>query len=298
MTRLPPLNSLRVFECVARNGQLAAAAAELNITIGAVSHQLRVLQEQMGVDLFEKRGRRLVVTDRGALLQRRIGKALEGLSEGVREAVSQGLAEAMTLRLSLPPELTASWLSPRLFRFMDEHPWLRLHVESATTFEQLDWRQTDAAIIYGNPPWPGYWWRMLHGVRLMPVCSPQLLRGSRGIRHTGDIVQHRLLHEDDGSEWRRWLAQARVPWPGDSDVYFRDFGVLLQAARDGEGVALVDDIIAARDLDEGRLVQPVTLSVPAAKNYHLVCREEKLRDRGVSHFVDWLIAQVSPADTV
>lgn len=298
MTRLPPLNSLRVFECVARNGQLAAAAAELNITIGAVSHQLRVLQEQMGVDLFEKRGRRLVVTDRGALLQRRIGKALEGLSEGVREAVSQGLAEAMTLRLSLPPELTASWLSPRLFQFMDEHPWLRLHVESATTFEQLDWRQTDAAIIYGNPPWPGYWWRMLHGVRLMPVCSPQLLRGSRGIRHPGDIVQHRLLHEDDGSEWRRWLAQARVPWPGNSDVYFRDFGVLLQAARDGEGVALVDDIIAARDLDEGRLVQPVTLSVPAAKNYHLICREEKLRDRGVSHFVDWLIAQVSPADTV
>lgn len=294
MAKLPPLNSLRVFESVARHGQLSAASAELNITIGAVSHQLRTLREQLGVDLFAKRGRRLVVTDRGAILQRTISKALAGISEGLKEAINDAemQSQSMTLRLALPPELTASWMSPRLFRFMDDNPYLRLDVSAAIRFDDVDWRTTDAAIIYGNPPWPGFWWRMLHGIRLMPVCSPQLLRGPNAIRQPSDVVAHRLLHEDDGSEWRRWLAQARVPYPGDADVYFKDFGVILQAARDGEGVALVDDVIAARDLDEGRLVQPLSLSVPAAKNYHILCLEENLSSRGISQFVDWLIEQV------
>lgn len=299
MTRLPPLNSLRVFECVARHGQLAAASAELNITIGAVSHQLRSLQDQLGVELFEKQGRRLVVTERGRLLERKVSKAMSGLSEAVQEVLIADPQDqhSLTLRLSLPPLLTATWLSPRLFRFMDEYPHLRLRVASATQFDELDWRQIDAAIIYGNPPWPGYWWRMLHGIKLVPVCSPQLLRGTNAIRQPADIVNHRLLHEDDGSEWRRWLAQARVPYPGDADIQFADFGVVLQAARDGQGVALVDDIIAARDLDEGRLVQPVSLAVPAAKNYHVLCLEENLAKQGISQLIDWLIAQATVANT-
>jgi LysR family glycine cleavage system transcriptional activator len=109
------------------------------------------------------------------------------------------------------------------------------------------------------------------------------------------VVAHRLLHEDDGSEWRRWLAQARVAYhPGDQDISFNDFGMILQAARDGQGVALVDDVISSRDLDEGRLVQPLSLNVPASKNYHCICTEENLSNPAIGSLVDWLVEQSQP----
>ena len=293
MAVLPPLHSLRVFESAARLGHLSAAAAELHITIGAVSHQLRVLQDQLGLRLFEKRGRRLVLTQRGRILQHSVAGAMAGIGSGIREISNsdENIAQGTVLHLSLPPVLSQTWLSGRLFRFLADNPHIRVQADFAAEFEGIDWRKTEAAIVYGNPPWPGFWWRMLHGIQLTPVCSPQLLRGAKAIRTPSDVVAHRLLHEDDGSEWRRWLAQARVPYPGEPDVYFADFGMILQAARDGYGVALVDDVIALRDLDEGRLVQPIALSVPAAKNYHCICLEENLKNPAIGMFIDWLIEQ-------
>ena len=293
MTAMPPLHSLRVFESVARLGHLSAAAAELAITAGAVSHQLRSLQDHLCLPLFEKRGRRLVLTRKGRALQTAISGAMAGISAGIKEITTdtENVAPDTVLHVSLPPVLAQTWLSIKLFRLMAEHPHLRFSVEFAAEFEAIDWRRTDVAIVYGNPPWIGFWWYMLHGVQLTPVCSPQLLRGPSAIRSPSDVVSHRLLHEDDGSEWRRWLARARVPYPGEPDVYFKDFGMILQAARDGHGVALVDDVIASRDLDEGRLVQPVTLSVPAAKNYHCICLEDSLKAPAVDLFVSWLVAE-------
>ena len=290
---IPPLHSLKVFESVARLGHLSAAAAELHITIGAVSHQLRVLQDHLGLPLFEKRGRRLVLTQRGRVLQNSVSGAMAGIGAGIREVLTYDEAAdpETVLQVSLPPVLSQTWLSGRIFGFLAENPGIRLRADFSVAFSTIDWRKTDAAIVYGHPPWPGFWWRMLHGIQLTPVCSPQLLRGPRAIRSPADIVAHRLLHEDDGSEWRRWLAQARVPYPGEPDVYFDDFGMVLQAARDGHGVALVDDVIASRDLDEGRLVQPVALSVPAAKNYHCLCIEDNLRNPAIGRFIDWLVEQ-------
>lgn len=296
MVGLPSLHALRVFESVARLGHLGAASAELHITTGAVSHQLRLLQEQLNVNLFEKKGRRLALTAKGEHLQKCMARALLGIGDGVRDIRADKLevTKETTLRVSLPPTLSATWLSPRLFQFLTDHRHIRLRVDAKSYFEEVDWKRTDAAIVYGNPPWPGFWWRMLHGIRLTPVCSPQLLRGPNAIRTAADVVAHRLLHEDDGSEWKRWLAAARVSYPGDPDVLFVDFGMVLQAARDGQGVALVDDVLSSRDLDEGTLVQPLSLSVPAEKNYHVVCTEEKLADPSLSSFVEWLIEQSLP----
>ena len=297
MSLVPPLHALRVFESVSRLGNLGAAAAELHITVGAVSHQLRSLQEKLEVRLFEKLGRRLVLTRRGKQLQQVVSAAIASIGAGIRDLSSndEGLAKSAVLNLSLPPTLTQTWMSGRIFRFLEENPSVRLNVQFSGRFEAVDWRRTDAAVVYGNPPWPGYWWHMLHGILLTPVCSPQMLRGRLGIRSPADIVCHRLLHEDDGSEWKRWLAQARVPYPGEPDVYFADFGMIMQAARDGHGVALVDDVIASRDLDEGRLVQPISLSVPAAKNYHVICPEQNLKVPAIRLFVDWLVGEVDGA---
>jgi LysR family glycine cleavage system transcriptional activator len=173
---MPPASphALKVFESVARLGNLSSAAVELHIAVGAVSHQLRTLQDTLGVRLFEKQGRRLIVTRRGALLQQVVFKPITSIETGLRDLSSgddkpQGIA---TLKLCLPLVLAPTWLSSRLFQFLEDNHRLRLKIDFSVRFETVDWKRTDVAIVYGNPPWQGFWWRMLHGVRLTPVCSP------------------------------------------------------------------------------------------------------------------------------
>ncbi|MEO5757456.1 MAG: LysR substrate-binding domain-containing protein [Mesorhizobium sp.] len=292
---LPSLHSLRTFESVARLGNIAAAAAELHVTPGAVSQQLRALQLSLGLDLFEKQGRRQVLTERGTALQKSVAMAMRQISGSIRDisANAYSAATKATLRVSVPSVFATTWLATRIFRFLDENQDIRMQMLTAVRFEEVDWRKVDVAIVYGNPPWPGFWWRLLQSLPMTPVCSPQLLRGPHAIREPRDLLHHRLLHEDDGSQWRRWLNEARVPHFVESDIYFDNFAMVLQAARDGHGVALTSGIISFRDLDEGRLVQPLTLNVPSAPQYHCICREEGLENPLIGRFVDWLVDQAS-----
>ena len=287
---LPPLHALRVFESVARLGNLGAAAAELHVTPGAVSQQLRALQTARGVELLQKRGRQLALTPGGLRLQRSVASAMDAIQTGIRQVEAHRYDEASrrVLTISIPQVYGVAWLATRLFNFMAENPNIQLNVVTSGQFQSVDWRRTDVAVIYGVPPWPGFWWRLLHGIRMTPVCSPQLLRGPNAIRQPSDLAFHRLLHEDDGSQWRRWQAEAGIAYGGEADVYFEDFGIVLQAARDGFGVALSDEVVSARDLDEGRLVQPLTLSVPAIHNYYCICAEAKHDLPEIGYFVNWL----------
>jgi LysR family transcriptional regulator, glycine cleavage system transcriptional activator len=288
-----PLHAFRVFEAVARLGHVGAAAAELHITPGAVSQQIRNVQRTLGIELFEKRGRRLALTEKGAMLQRSVATAMQGITEGVRQIQvdSQAAPIQTTLTISIPLNFGISWLATRLFAFMVANKHLKLHVLTTRPQNSVDWRRADVAVVYGNPPWPGFWSRMLHDVNITPVCSPQLLRGPHAIRTPADIAHHRLLHEDDGEQWRQWLLAAGVPYPGDTDVYFDDFGIVLQAARDGFGVALSDETTSSRDLDEGRLVQPIPFGIRSARDYHCLCREESLANPQIVGFIEWLVSQ-------
>jgi LysR family glycine cleavage system transcriptional activator len=276
---------------------MGAAAAELHVTPGAVSQQIRSLQASLGVELFEKRGRQLVLTEHGSILQRSVGKAMEVIAGGVLEVATQKSADITksVLTIAVPQVHGVAWLVTRLFGFMADNRNFTLKVVTSRHFNSTDWRKVDVAVIYGVPPWPGFWWRLLHGIHMTPVCSPQLLRGPHAIRQIGDLAHHRLLHEDDGSQWRRYQAAAGGKYVGFSDVYFDDFGIVLQAARDGYGVALSDEIVSARDLDEGKLIQPLTLTVPAMHNYYCLCAEAKRARPDVSYFIDWLIDQASKA---
>lgn len=292
---LPSLHSLRTFESVSRLGSIAAAAAELHVTSGAVSQQLRALQLSLGLDLFEKHGRRLVLTDRGTALQKSVGIAMQQISGSIHEisADAYSAAAKATLTVSVPSVFGTTWLAARIFRFLDANPGIRVRMRTAVGFEEVDWREIDVAIVYSKPPWTGFWWRLLHSIYAAPVCSPQLLRGPNAIREPRDVLKHRLLHEDDGDQWRRWLTEARVPRSVEPDIYFDNFAMVLQAARDGHGVALTNDIISFRDLDEGRLVQPLTLSVASSRSYYCICHEEGLANPVIGRFVDWLVGQAS-----
>ena len=292
---VPSLHSLRAFESVSRLGNIAAAAAELHVTPGAISQQLRALQLSLGIDLFRKSGRRLVLTERGATLQKSVGMAMHQIAESIRDISANAYATTARaeLRVSAPSVFGTTWLAARIFQFLDANQDIRMQMLTAVAFEDLDWRKVDVAIVYGSPPWPGFSWQLLHNMHAAPVCSPQLLRGPHGIREPRDVLHHRLLHEDDGSQWRQWLMQARVPHTVQSDIYFDNFAMVLQAARDGHGVALTNDIISFRDLDEGRLVQPLTLFTPAARNYYCICHEEGLANPVIGRFVDWLVDQAT-----
>jgi LysR family glycine cleavage system transcriptional activator len=264
------------------------------VTPGAVSQQIRSLQVTLGVDLFQKRGRQLALTPSGSQLQRSVASAMDAIHTGVRQLSAHKYGTAkQTLTISIPQVHGVTWLATRLFTFMAESPNFQLKVITSSHFHGVDWRKTDVAIVYGMPPWPGFWWRLLHGIHMTPVCSPQLLRGPNAIRQPSDLAYHRLLHEDNGSQWRRWQAEAGIPYAGDSDVHFDDFGIVLQAARDGFGVALSDEVVSARDLDEGRLVQPLRLSVPALHNYYCICAEAKRETAEVGYFIDWLIEEAA-----
>ncbi|MCY1274236.1 Glycine cleavage system transcriptional activator [compost metagenome] len=292
---LPPLNAFRVFETVARLGHVGAAAAELHVTPGAVSQQIRSLQSSLGVELFTRQGRHLVLTQAGLTLHGAVARGMREIGEGVRQVVSelQQAAPPLLLTISTEPVFGASWLLPRLFAFRAEHPHIRLRVISAARAAEVDWKKADIALLYDAPPWDGLWWRPLRSLHMFPVCCPQLLHGPNGLRQPADLVHHRLLHEDDGTLWRRWLVEARVPYPGDADVHIESFGIALQAARDGYGVALSDEFNSYRDLEEGRLVRPFALKVPAGLDYYCLSLEERRNVPEVAQLIDWLMDQAA-----
>lgn len=287
---LPPLNSFRVFESVARLGSLSAAAVELHVTSGAISQQVKALQESLGVELFSKRGRQLVLTERGKALQKSVANAMGEIEGAVQLLQDPSIDpdQITEVTLSIPPVHGVTWLATHLFTYMEANKHIKLNVITAASFTDVDWRRADVAVVYGVPPWSGFWWRLLHGIRMTPVCSPQLLRGPNGIRSIADLAKHRLLHEDDGSQWKQWLAEARLSRSDPSDMYFDDFGMVLQAARDGFGVALSDEVVSSRDLDDGRLIQPLTLTVPALHNYYCLCAEGKRERPEVNNLIEWL----------
>lgn len=176
---------------------------------------------------------------------------MDALTKGIQDVAVEKSAniERSVLTISMSQIHGVSWLATRLFDFMEDNRNITLRVVTGSRFAAVDWRKTDVAVIYGVPPWPGFWWKLLHGIRLTPVCSPQLLRGPTAIRQLSDLSYHRLLHEDDGLQWRRYQAAAGGNYVGLSDVYFDDFGIVLQAARDGYGVALSDEIVSERNLN-------------------------------------------------
>lgn len=295
---LPPLHSFKVFESVARMGSLAAAAVELHVTTGAVSQQIKVLQAHLGVALFTKRGRQLVLTVHGRQLQQRVANAMGEINEAV-DALRSGItpeSETVEITLSIPPTEGIEWLTVPLLRFMEESRSVRVTVVTAATMPQVNWRHADVAVVYGVPPWQGFWWRLLHGIQMTPVCSPHYLREPHAIREVADLIQHRLLHEDNGGQWKRWLAEVGCSAGGAEDVHFEDFGMVLQAAREGFGVALSDETVSARDLDEGRLVRPLPISVRASHNYYVACPESARERPEIRAFIDLLLAEVGPTN--
>ncbi|GLQ06257.1 transcriptional regulator GcvA [Sneathiella chinensis] len=291
--RLPPLNALRVFEAAARCLSFSKAAEELNVTPAAVSHQIKALEEWLGVTLFKRLNRAVILTEEGQKYVLGIREGLEAIEMATEKLLMQEEAGALTV--STLPSFAVRWLLPRLSKFREDHPDIDIRLDASDRLTDFDREEVDLVIRYGNGNYPGFRTeKMLTEDTLFPVCSPALLQGVHPLRQPEDLIHHTLLHDDLRVDWETWLAAAGVrgidPKKGPS---FNDSSMVLTAAMAGQGVALGRSTLAADDLAAGRLVKPFDVEIRADNAYYIVCPEAWADRPRIVTFRNWLLKEAA-----
>jgi LysR family transcriptional regulator, glycine cleavage system transcriptional activator len=290
---LPPLSTLRAFEAAARLASFSRAAEEIHLTPSAISHQIRALEESLGVRLFVRSGRRQVaLTSEGGFLSERVAAALASLLEA---ADVLRRAQRNRLTVSVLPSFAARWLMPRIGGFVDQHPGMDLNIRSTTTHADFLRDEVDLAIRFGGGQWPNLRAELFMHDALFPVCSPQLLRGRKPQR-VGELKDWSWL-ESDPEGWERWFAAADTALPrGKRRLDFGDSSLALQAAIDGSGIALTRHSIAERELANGNVVRLFpAISAASQYSYYFVWPAKATLAPNAIAFRDWLLAQARSA---
>ncbi|HZZ91765.1 MAG TPA: transcriptional regulator GcvA [Usitatibacter sp.] len=304
--RQAPLNALRAFEAAARHLSFKNAAQELHVTAGAVSHQVKVLEDYLGVALFRRLTRALELTPEASAMLPKVREGLENLVEAL-ERVRHRVATC-SLTVVTPPNFAARWLVPRLARFTTAHPNVELHLASRAGMidgRELDVRESGdgpvAMVRFGSGRYPGRHVDEVFAVRYVPVCSPRLLKGAHALRKPADLAFHTLLHDDTVTEggarpsWADWLESAGVkdvdPTRGPR---FSDASLALEAAIEGMGVTLAIKALVRSEIESGRLVVPFDISSPAAYAYYLVTSEADASQESIQAFRQWLLEEAAP----
>ncbi len=289
---LPPLYPLRAFEAVARLGSVARAADELNLTKGAVSHQIRSLEESLEQPLFERDKRTLKLTQAGSVYARQVRQALRMLAEGTMKL---GLPSVEgRLHIACPPALANCWLAQSLRDFRRAFPDIELEIRPVNlNDEAIRAGDYDLAIVYGHGNWQGPLVRVLTQIQMYPVCHPTFIAGSGQPRELGQLSGRSLLHEDDGGNWKRWLAEVGAQVEEiEHGTYLWSAQLSLEAAAAGAGVALGDDIVCASYFEHGRLTRLFDTAFPAHGAYYLLCDPQRLDEPRILLFSDWLYEQM------
>jgi LysR family glycine cleavage system transcriptional activator len=292
--RLPSLNGLRAFEAAARHLSFTQAASELNVTQTAISHQIRRLEEELGIRLFVRQNRSLALTPEARAYLPGIRAAFNDLRLATELVLRKDNANVLTI--SALASMAAKWLLPRLSRFQEAHPGIDVRITTSTALVDFKAGDVDAAIRYGRGQWPGLRADWLTADELFPVCSPALLTGDKPLRCPQDLANQTLLHSSGGydDDWRLWLTAAGLPpniskQPG---LTFDMIFMTLQAAIDGIGVAMARTTYVEGDLAKGRLVVPFKIALPADAGFYLVSPEAKAESPKLRAFRQWLIASV------
>lgn len=305
--RLPPLNALRVFEAAARHLSFKEAAAELSITQAAVSHQIRTLEEYLGVELFRRAGRGVQLTEAARAAMPRLRDGFDAIAAAV-EMIRERAAES-DLQITAPPVFAARWLMPRLADFSRREPSIDVRVvasskmvdagalDSAALVSNLDLRSDTSGveIHLGAGDYPGYRADRLFSVSMTVVASPELIEDGS----PADLARHMLLHDDamdlvaHGNAWQKWLEAAGVEnvVDGSRGPHFSSNILSLEAASQKLGVALALRPLVDADIASHRLVAPFKVEVKPQSAYFLVCPEVIADRPAVAAFRKWLLEQ-------
>src|SRR5712692_2102941 len=209
--RLPSLNALKAFEAAARHESFTRAAEELCVTQGAVSHQVKALEAELAVKLFNRERQRLLITEAGRDYLNVIRDALDRIAVGTERLLQRQSAGVLTVSTS--PDFAAKWLVNRLSRFAENCPDVDLRVAAATHYADFARDDVDVAIRHGDGHWPGLDVQRLYSERLFPVCSPKLVAGRNRITKAADLLKFPLLRLDDWKNWARWFDAAGIAAP-------------------------------------------------------------------------------------
>jgi LysR family glycine cleavage system transcriptional activator len=292
LRRLPPLNALRAFEAAARHESFTRAAEELCVTQGAVSHQVKALEAELGIKLFNRERQRLVITDAGRDYLTVLRDAFDRISVGTERLLQRQSTGVLTLSTS--PDFAAKWLVNRLGRFAEEHAGIDLRVSATLQHVDFAREDVDLAVRHGDGNWPGHDVVRLSPERLFAVCSPKLLTGRNRLTKPSDVLKFPLLYLDDRNVWKRWLEAAGVV-----DAVLPHGPVLnrasmvIDAAIDGQGIALARTTLAATDLINRRLVRPFTEDLPLTKAYWIICPKATASVPKIVTFRGWLLAEAA-----
>ncbi len=292
--QLPSLNALRAFEAAARHLSFTRAADELNVTQAAVSHQIKALEDQLGIILFRRLNRALLLTDEGQMLFPGVRDALDALAEATHRLKAREAGGPLTV--STLPSFAAKWLVPRMSRFQDRHPEIELRIAAAERLVDFARDNVDVAIRFGRGDWPGVHVELVAEETVTLVCGPAV-RDS--LREPSDIARFTLLHEemlplDPSPRWETWLRAAGVTGLETSHgPRFSHTHMMLQTVMDGHGLALAGTLLVDDDLAAGRLVAPFDLKLPSGFAYYLACPAPASDRPKIKAFWRWVLEETA-----
>jgi LysR family glycine cleavage system transcriptional activator len=292
LRRLPPLNALKAFEAAARHESFTRAAEELCVTQGAVSHQVKALEAELGIKLFNRERQRLVITGAGREYLSIVRDALDRIAVGTDRLMQRQSSGVLTVSTS--PDFAAKWLVHRLGRFAEAHPGIDLRISATMHHVDFAREEVDLAVRHGDGNWAGLDVVRMCSEHLFAICSPKLLSERQRLSKPSDVLKFPLLHLDDRQDWSKWLEAAGVAGaePTHGPVLNRA-SMVIDAAVDGQGVALARTTLAAWDLINKRLVRPFDLVLRLSKNYWIVCPKATSALPKITTFRAWLLAEAA-----
>jgi LysR family glycine cleavage system transcriptional activator len=289
------MQALRAFEAAARLGSLTRAAAELSVTHGAISHQVKALEDDLGVELMVRAGRGVRVTEAGERFALRVRDALDRLAEAVRETTAH--VDEQRIRVTVVPSFAARWLLPRIGRFVAGHPDVDIDVRANPAMVDFAREDIDFGIRHGVGGWPDVIAEHLFDETYFPVCSPRIANGRLPAR-PADLRDYVLLR-GEGEPWVPWFRAAGLDWPEPlRGPMFSDSSHVAQAAAEGQGIALARESLLGNDLRTGALVRLFDVRVPSPRRFFLVYPPRLAKSGKLAAFRAWLRGEIADDDTL
>jgi len=295
--RLPPLNAVRAFEAAARHCSFTRAADELFVTQGAISHQVKLLEEWFGFLLFDRHKRELHLTKKGEIYLPSVRVMLNELHVATRALLDED--SERLLCVSVAESFAVNWLINRMRKFSNRHPDLDIRLASQNQIDDFgnvigeegpNW--VDLRIRYGRGKWPGLHVTKLFDEDVFPVCSPELIDETKPLKELNDLNQYVLIHDDMQMSWESWVRSVGSTQSiSTRGPKFSHSHMALQAALNGEGIVLGRSVLTLDYLDSGQLIRPLNISVPAEHSYYLLCQERMVSNPKIKAFSSWLLEE-------
>ncbi|MGB2109754.1 MAG: transcriptional regulator GcvA [Marinobacter vinifirmus] len=292
MRRLPPLNALKMFEASARNLSFSGASEELFVTPSAVSHQVKTLENFLGVELFHRSNRKVTLTPQGEQYLTSVKHAFDEIEMATqRLSVTQG---ASVVQISVAPNFLIRWLMPRMSRFRALFPDVELQINASMGLLDFNRTSTDMAVYYGNGEWDDIEVEFLRKVMLVPVCGPGLLQTGPPLEKPSDLANHTLIYVSKRTwEWDNWLKKAGVEFiTPKGSMQLSSSQLTTAAAQENLGVALADQTLISREIESGKLVVPFDIPLDTKKAFYLVYRKHRPLTKGMEAFRNWLMDEL------